>query len=315
MEEENREAVIARHRDLLSGAYRDHWIELDREESTTSYFSYDLVGEIKGWSLPNFGDSMLSSDFNELINAINAWNHRLRSWAAWNRVLENIDDEGDRWEVRSEFVEPLAYFCLHQPAGMKDRLIRFGTLSAHVGNMRVIAGYRDVLDQDAKVFKRLLQGHPKPHSMFLSRGDAEEQLREKSKEWKSAEPLILQVSLLDSENYREATGDWRNRAAHGIPQHFEFGQVEQVTRTVGFATTLVKGLNGVVFEEDRSRTSVSYSFGGVDALSLETLLQVNREQFEIAEQAMKACELLLREVGARAGVRSTAVADSARAED
>jgi hypothetical protein len=295
------EIQIARYRALLSGAYQQHWVELDRDTPIRPFFSYELVKEVAGWALPNLGDQLISANLNELINAINAWNHRLRSWIAWNRVLATISDERDRWDVRSEFVEPLAYFCLHQPAGTRDRLTRFSTQMVHVGNLRMVAGYRDVLAEDAKVFKRLQRDHKKPHTVFLSREDAEAQLRDKSSEWQDAGALMALIRQLDSDDYRDATGDWRNRAAHGIAQHFEFGEVERVTRWVGFAEIMVKVPGGVEFKEDRSQSAVSYVFGGYSALNLDEILEANQSQFCVAMQAMDACEALLREVGHRAG--------------
>ncbi|MBS3912147.1 MAG: hypothetical protein KGZ70_10030 [Hydrogenophaga sp.] len=263
---DDRETHIARYRALLSGAYQQYWLELDRDTSAKPFLPYGLEKEVSEWSLPRFGDQMLSSNLNELINAINAWNHRLRSWTAWSRVLATINDEKDRWDVRSEFVEPLAYFCLHQPAGSRDRLTRFATQVVHVGNLRVVAGYRDVLAEDAKVFKRLQQNHKKPHAVFLRREEAEAQFMAKSSGWHEAGALMAHVQQMDPGDYRDATGDWRNRAAHGISQHFEFGEVERVTRRVGFSETKVEGHGGVEFKEDRARKSVSYVFGGYDAL-------------------------------------------------
>ncbi len=298
---DDRETHIARYHALLSGAYQQHWLELDRDTSAKPFLPYALVKEVSEWSPPRLGDQMLSSNLNELINAINAWNHRLRSWSAWNRVLTSISDEADRWDVRSEFVEPLVFFCLHQPTGTRDRLIRFATQVVHVGNLRVIAGYRDVLAEDAKVFKRLQQNHKKPHAVFLRRKEAEAQFRDKSSEWREAGALMALVQQLDADDYRDATGDWRNRAAHGISQHFEFGEVERVTRWVGFAETKVEVRGGVEFKEDRTRKSVSYVFGGCDALKLDEVLGSNQTQLDLALRAMDACGALLREVGQRTG--------------
>lgn len=112
---------------------------------------------------------------------------------------------------------------------------------------------------------------------------------------------MADVLQLDAEEYRNATGDWLNRAAHAIPQHFEFGEVERVTREVAFARTKVDVAGGVEFKEDRTRKSVSYVFGGYDALKLDDLLKANQSQFEVAMRAVGACEKLLRELGERAG--------------
>jgi hypothetical protein len=298
---DDRHDEIARSRALLSDAYQKHWLELDRETSGMLFFSYDTVEEVKSWRLAWHDIHLLSSNFNELVNALNAWNHRLRSWSAWNRVLASISDEADRWEVRSEFVEPLVFFCLHQPTSTWDRLIRFATQVVHAGNQRVIAGYRDVLAEDAKVFKRLQQNHKKPHAAFLRREEAEAQFKDKSSGWHEAGALMTHFQQLDTDEYRDVTGDWRNRAAHGISQHFEFGEVERVTRRVGFAETKVEGHGGVEFKEDRTRKSVSYVFGGCDALKLDDVLKANQSQFEVAMRAVGACEKLLREVGERVG--------------
>lgn len=298
---DDREVQIARYRALLSDAYQKHWLELDQETSGVPFFSYDTARKVMSWSLPLLGDQLLGSNFNELIIVINAWNHRLRSWAAWNRILASIGDEKDRWDVRSEFVEPLVFFCLHQPASARDRLIRFATQVVHVGNMHLIAGYRDELREDARVFKRLQQNHEFPHAVFLRRDEAEAQFRERSGEWAAAGALLADVLQLDAEDYRDATGDWLNRAAHGIPQHFEFGEVERVTPEVRFARAKVDVPGGVEFKKDRTRKSVSYVFGGYDALKLDDVLKANQLQFDVAMRAVGACEKLLCEVGERAG--------------
>ena len=259
-----------------------------------------MVGEIESWRLSWPGKQLLGSNFNEMINAINAWNHRLRSWSAWNRVLASIGDEKDRWDVRSEFVEPLVFFCLHQPASARDRLTRFATQVVHVGNRHVIPDYPDELQEDAKVFKRLQQNHRYPHLVFLNRKEAEMQLSKKSGEWAAADVILTHVQELDDDNYRAATGDWRNRAAHGIPQHFEFGVIEPVRRNVAFAKIKIDVPGGVEFREDRTRKAVAYGFGGYSALNLDDLLKANQSQLDVALRALQACEELLRSVGARA---------------
>jgi hypothetical protein len=89
---------IARYRAVLCAADQDHWQALGQSDTAVPHFSCAIVEEVRAWRLPMMGDCLLSSEFNEPINAINAWNHRLRSWEAWSRVLLTVVDEHERWD-------------------------------------------------------------------------------------------------------------------------------------------------------------------------------------------------------------------------
>jgi hypothetical protein len=287
------------HRKMLRAAREEYWHHLDLHDSNEPYFSYQSVDDIQALNLRMLDGELLTSDFRDIINAINAWRHRLDSWFAWNQVIVNLEED-HAWNIRFEFTEPLAYFCMNQPSSFRDLLTKFATMAIHLGNLNYEANYKDELLEDKQIFKRLQKGHAKPYECFLTRDSAESQFRNISNGWQSASRVIELIECLDNDTYKERTKGWRNKSAHYIAPRFDFGYTQLVTRSVGFKEALSSPAN--VSNEKKSGLSemqISYGFGGTEALSVAEAHRANREQYDIGYCALRACEQIFLEMSRR----------------
>jgi hypothetical protein len=288
---------VNNYRNRLRNAHDQYWIYLDQQQDLGPYFSYELAEAMRDWKLRLFDAQLLSADFLEIINLLNAWKHRLSSWLAWNQVLTSFNNDDFAWEVRREFVEPLAYYCMHQPSSFRDALTKFATIAVHIGNINCDTTYKDELLEDREIFKRLQQEKARPYEYFLSRQKSEAQLHEKSSNWKSAISLIRFLTSLDSEVYKDSTKGWRNKSAHYIAPRFDFGDTQFVKRYVDFHEEVTSPADGgVSFFQDRSKMAVAYGFGATPSLPLSEVYFLNLQQYDSARKAMHTCEQLLQEI-------------------
>ena len=281
----------------FSDAYFYDGQETPAPSGAERYCSYDYCEVLNGltFRVPMVGLG-LGNDLRELVNCINRWKHSLGQWDVWNGVLEGYNED-DAWDLRSEFVESITYFCMFQPSGMKDRFVRYITTLLHHANMALDVSYLDRLAEDDKVYKNLENKKSRPYDVFLPKKELLEQVEKLAQNWSAAAVLLSTLVALDDDGYRDVTADFRNKASHSIAPHFEFGQTNMVTRQVGFADRQVDLGDGQIgFVEDRTRKSVPYGFGGVLPLSLKDTYAENKKQYDIARQAWSACENLLKEV-------------------
>ena len=297
MNSEASDAEISNFRNRLRYAHDQYWHYLDQQQDSEPYFSYRLAEEIQDWPLNLFGGRLLSGDYIEIINLINAWKRRLSSWSAWNQVLVSLENDQCTWEVRHEFVDPLVYYCMNQPSSFRDALTQFATMAAHIGNINCDSKYKDELLEDHVIFKRLQQGKAKPYEYFLSRQKSEAQLLNKSSEWKSSSSLIEFLTSLDCEGYKDSTKGWRNKSAHYIAPRFDFGETQFVKRYVDFHVEVTPTPDGGVdVFTDKSKMTIAYGFGGTPPLPLSEAYGLNKQQYDNALNAMHCCEKLLQEI-------------------
>lgn len=291
-----------RHRDMLADASKTMIKMLYSNDQTVSclsgYHSYDMNDLLVQARLGTAGE-IACSDYSEMVNRLNAWIRHARAFSVWIKVM-NQQNDGDRWSVYLAFVEPLAFFCLHQPAAFKDAVMRYATHAIHAGN--VAMGYtEDRLPEDKKKIKHLRSGSS---NHFLSRREQEEQLQSISTRWEAAPHLSRQLQELDNESYRVATGDWRNESAHYIPPRIYMGTTRWCRREMDFYRPLVERPDGIFsWIEDKEKFVVSYRFGGDDALTCEKAHDLNIEQLQIARRVMTACDVLLEEIARVVGPR------------
>jgi hypothetical protein len=287
---------ISAYREMVRASLEQYWLQSDQHKRAEPYFSFQILDDLYGLSLPLWRNEHLRSDFQEVINGLNSWKAHLHSWACWNGVIKNQPNEEWAWAIRSDFVEPLAFFCMSQPTSFRDRLTKFSTFATHYANLEFDPAYTsDILEEDEENFKRLLRGSPS--SYYLSREKAEKQLATISKESETAKEILVAIKLLDTDEYRSRTYGWRNKAAHYIAPRFEFGETQLITRSVSFPYKSVKLENGFVgLIEDKSKMSIGYGIGGCPAIPLNEAYEANSEQYELARNAVSACEVFLQEM-------------------
>jgi hypothetical protein len=274
------------------------YLEMDRANDDSKFFSYDVVEKIQSSDLMFLHAEYLACDLREIINKYHAWTTRLTAWATWNDLLKKIS-EGDEksWEIRNEFLQPIVFFCLHQPSSFKDLLIKYCTIAFHFGNMNRFPSYKDQLVEDNEIFKRLLKNHPEPYKYFLTRSQTLKQLREKSLQWSYRSELLDEIGNLDNEAYEVQSKGWRNHAAHYIPPRLTYGVTRTVTRQVNFQENLVTLDNGtahIVINKDRKQ--ISYGFGGTTPLDSEKIYEANLQQHSHVQKVLLTIHKVLDEI-------------------
>lgn len=274
------------------------YLETREQDDQSRFFSYDIIEKVNSTNLFPLHSEYLTSDFTEILNSYHEWTIRLTSWAAWNKLLQDFqDDETKAWEIRNEFLEPIVYFCLHQPSSFKDLLIKYCTIAFHLGNLNFDREYKDDLDEDIEVFRRLQKNHPEPYNYFLSRSDAEKQLKRISLSWPIGARILEALSKLDSKAYKEQSQNWRNHAAHYIPPRLHFGYTRTVTRKVDFFRAYVDQSNdSFLVQEDKTRKQIAYSFGGTPPLEMSQVFGANFQQHAIAHEILTLIHDALNEI-------------------
>lgn len=165
---------------------------------------------------------------------------------------------------------------------MKDVLIHVATNAAHQANLALLPGHKDEMPCDSLLFKALAKGKQR----FLTRSEIAKQLRSVVEPWAELEQFCECVELLDEREHRNQTRDYRNRSSHRIPPHFEFGDIEIWTRSIGFRSEYIHHQDGTyTLREDKTKMSISYGFGGISSLKHEDAIQHCQSQYEIAIKA------------------------------
>lgn len=249
-------------------------------------FPYDSVPGIKTARWPLFlAEELVKDELRELTNQLNHWLGNLRRWHAWNEVLKSQDTDA-RWEAEWGWVEPLAFFCMFQPSASRDRFIMVATNALHQVRMAIDPATVDTLLGDPTT--------PGEARFFPSRRDKEKQLKGLAKLWPTGKAFIQALGQLDDHGYRALTGDFRNRASHGIAPRFSVGFTSMVTRTRQQAMTLELQPNGTYKDVPvPGKLSSSYGFGGTPPLSMQDAWTANLAQFEHARRTFDAYVALL----------------------
>lgn len=268
-------------RDLFEGAYRKFWDCIEsRVTSRYQRHSYQLCDAVRevNWSIP----FMVDGELRESINDLNSWQRSLDTLELWSGILADYNEE-ESWALRHEFVEPVVYFCMHQPSSTRDRLAQVTTNGIHQANLNLLDGYKDTLDQDK--------------GKFLSRSRIESQLRRIAGHWAGGHRLLASLQSLDSKEYRQQTCNYRNRASHFIAPRLELGEVEFVTRSIEPHEEMVLQSDGSYrMGQVPGKKYVAYDFGGIDPLTLKEIIEANSREYELAAIALDMYSDLLREV-------------------
>lgn len=249
---------------------------------------YDPVPEIATirWQL-FIAEAMVIDELRELTNQLNHWHGNLRRWHAWNEVLKSQDADA-RWEAEWSWVEPLAFYCMFQPSASRDRFVMVATNALHQIRMALDCAIADELLGDRTT--------PERDGFFPSRRDKEKQLKEFSNQWPTGKAFVQALGQLDDSGYRTLTGDFRNRASHGIAPRFSVGITSTVTRMRQQATRMEQQPNGTYKDVPvPGKLSTSYGFGGTQPLSMQDAWEANLAQFEQSHRIFDSYVALLSE--------------------
>ncbi|MBC3806136.1 hypothetical protein H8K52_02105 [Undibacterium seohonense] len=260
---------------FLRTAFSRHLSKLDAGdiEPKLDYLPYDFDGKIAERKWHVFGAMMVVDELREITNIINHWHGLLLRWHAWNKVIADYNEE-DAWELRREFLEPLAHHCLLSPSAARDTLTFVATNSIHQLRLALGGGYKDHMDGDSAPGKK-----PK----YLTRARKEERLKNLVSPWIEGGALLLAIEAIDDNTYREATSDYRNRSSHAIGPRLALGHTQAVTRSVVPATKLKKQPDGTYKDElIPGKMSICYGVGGTPPLDMEQARKDNLVQYHRA---------------------------------
>ena len=278
--DEQHRAVVTAFLDRIAGGH-------DLQPTATP-LPYDPVSEIKTarWAL-FISETMIVDELREITNQLNHWLGNMRRWHAWNEILKS-QDTAMRWEVEWSWVEPLAFYCMFQPSASRDRFIMVATNALHQIRMVLDTSIKDELLGDRATTEK--------DGFFPSRREREKQLKGFTKQWQKGEAFVEALGQLDDRDHRALTGDFRNRASHGIAPRFTVGITSTVTRMRRQATKLEQQPNGTYKDVPiPGKLSTSYGFGGTEPLSMQDAWKTNMVQFEQARQTFDAYVALLSE--------------------
>lgn len=254
--------------------------------SLTAYELVDRVATAKGTFAWHWG---AASEVRECINLLNAWAVRLHQWRIWNATIKHYDSVDDQWSVLSHFVEPVAFYCMLQPSAMADRFTLTAETLLHQANRRVSPSEPDRLDQD-----KLAQGKT------LRRSDRRKQLNRLGAPWKSFAAFKTALAQLDGQDYRAATRNYRDLAAHSFAPRMMLGHVSRAIRSMQPWTDLVEQPDGTFVQaEHPTKRAVSYAMHDAPPLDLDELHRVNDVQYRHASEAMARLEALAIELCGR----------------
>lgn len=305
------------HQEFLLSAYQRHLEIRDREDpcgpSVLRYHPYKLC-DTEGIA-PRFRvelvDMQVIHDLQALINCFNAWVKEMRKWKAWIPILDDYNDT-QRWDLRFEFVDPIAHRCMLEPCAMRDRISNALYFLLHHANLSTASGYPDELATDQFEQDALRKGRVKPQ--YLPRSKLDKQLDKLSVKghWNTAHAVIEKLELLDNETLREATLNYRNAASHSIAPRFEMGVIPYVKRQYKLAGSRIPQADGATPKrEGQTGFVLSYGFGEHDPLQHAPTFRLIRAQLKLARDTLCAYEALLLEVFERINAKRTGAASGA----
>ncbi len=254
---------------------------LDIEEQhnySLSLSPYDLCREIymgnKGnWKRVPFINYTIGGELREVINRLNSWCSYLNNWSIWLQVLSK-HNEDEAWNIRSEFVDSLVFFCMFQPSAIRDVLCFIATSAIHQTNLELLPDYKDKLDSDNK--------NKNKNNITLSRKQAEDQLIRLGHKhnWETFNIFYEKLICINSKEYQKVTRNFRNLASHKIAPHFELGEVSFIHRFIKPKTEPILQTDGTYKFIETNDKVVSYSFGGIPPLNLKEMYDANKKEYK-----------------------------------
>jgi hypothetical protein len=288
---------MTEYRKLLESAYK-RFHDLCEAGVATPYkhFSYDIQDEVRKASWSEAGAWVIPNTIGEAINELHSWRGRLRDWELWVRLKPEYDFN-DWWTIQIHILEPILFFCMHQPSAFKDRMLLMTEFTLHQANLRLNGTYKDRLDQDRKT-----------KGSWLSEGERKKQLSRMGYGWVNFRSLMDRIGKVNTKDYENKTSNYRNLSTHGFAPNFDHGYLMTVTREIVPWRNLVPQENGSIrFIDDPIKKALSYGFGEMSPLDSLATFKLNLEQYDEASKAFEAYICLVKEACTRLGPRDRRV--------
>lgn len=194
-----------------------------------------------------------------------------------------FDDEAN-WTISSHCVEPVATWCLLQPAATRDRLDNIATHAIHHGRLATDPTYKDSLEGDKG-------------NRYLAPPQQERQLAAIGAVWSTLPSFLDHLASVDDTAFRRLTFDFRNQASHSIAPRLEAGFTQMVKRRIEPFQDMVRQPDGAfLLVADPARGVVSYGFGGTPPLPLSNASALVGSAHRKARAAVEAYLALVAEI-------------------
>ncbi len=191
----------------------------------------------------------------ELANTINEFRQHIMSLLAWQKVLEDLDEE-ERHHIVSEFVSPLATLALNMPYVSRSRFIYSIAHLSHQANQTKQKSWVDDLPIDSEIYFEVADKFGKP--------------------WKKYTKLKVTLEKIANKEYAKVTHDFRNKYNHRYSPSIELG------------------LTGLVIRTPKDGM-VSYGFGQTEPLVLKDIIPLLKTQHSLCLIAYEKYQDLVNE--------------------
>jgi hypothetical protein len=173
-------------------------------------------------------------------------------------VTASMTDQ-EKLDATHEFIDPIATAGLTLPYVIRSRFIFASVHLSHKANRsRTGMSWKD--------------DFPLDHEIYFNSAD------KYGAEWERYNDFKRHIEKIGGNDYKEQTRDFRNAYNHRFSSRFVIGITQILTREV-----------------DTQTKRVSYSFGGLPALSLDLVVGAMTEQYQRGLAAFDAFQELVRE--------------------
>ncbi len=202
---------------------------------------------------------MADGHTNELLNGLNHFCTRGRRLEVWSRILNETEDEDEKFGVLLEMVEPLFRVTIDYPYALRSSLIYVSSLLMRETARLLRFTFKDFKDRD--ITYKAIEG-------FRPLAEAQG--------WTGFDVFLQQLSEINSKEFVEQTQNYRNRFHHQVEPNLEIGLLPSVVRQKG------KGI-------------LSYEFGVENPVKLSKILPLLASQFDACVEGFAAFWVLLNE--------------------
>jgi len=200
---------------------------------------------------------MLNEHSREIANSINQLQRLILSLKAWNLHLHSIDDDQRKFNIVSEFVDPIATVAINLPYVIRSRFIYSTAHLSHQANQSLCSEWKDDFPLDSEI--------------YFAQAD------KFGSDWRAYNKLKQVLEKIASGNYVEESIDFRNKYNHRYSPRIEIGLTGLVSRNV-----------------DKSG-HVSYSLGYTEPLKLINIVTILGAQHVFCLKAFSKYQILVKE--------------------
>jgi hypothetical protein len=194
----------------------------------------------------------------EIANSINDLTNYTHSLNAWSKVISSMSDR-QKLHAAHEFIDATATVSLMLPYVIRSRFIfAIAHLCHQVNRLHKGKAWRDDLPLDPEI--------------YLGTAD------KYGTGWRAYNPLKRRIEKINDKSYQVATQDFRTTYNHRFSPRVVIGVTRIITRHV----------------DDKTK-QVSYTFGGIPALTLEVVCELLSDQCKKSYAAFGAFQKLIRE--------------------